>query len=556
MASLLPYNGVLGHRLAKHLLRRTTYLQSKFAIDSAATKTADQAVEDLFDIPDLNLPEPIDPETSDYFINQGIEPLSPDFRSRTYIVGWWIEEAMQDPSIAHKLEFFLHSIFIVNATAGQSRQFFDYLHLFRLSSIRYTNGDFNMDSYKNLALKMVTDNTMLRYLNGNQNTRFDPNENFAREFFELFTIGKGPQVGPGDYTNYTENDIIEAAKVLTGWTHRNRPLGAGGDPEYTDPDTGIQRGRATLFQHDDSDKTFSAAFDNAIITGASEEEDMWRELSDFVDMIFVQLETAKTICRRMYRYFVSSKITEEIESDIITPLAQTLYDNDYKISIALKQLLKSQHFYDLDDSESTDEIFGGLVKSPMEKLLHTMTFFNISTPDYLADSENHYDRWYRLTVLQVIGTQGGMPIFFPDSVAGYPAYYQEPGYARNWFNGATLIPRYKQPEILLSGKRVLAGGSNGGVAFDIVDFIASTDVVDDPSSAEDLVNSLMHYLFAETPNEERATYFLDVFLDDLSPINWYFEWLNYQNTGDDSAIKIPLQTLFKALTTSQEYGVM
>ena len=61
------------------------------------------------------------------------------------------------------------------------------------------------------------DGAMLRYLNGNTNTRTNPNENYGRELQELFTIGKGPELGPGDYTFYTEADVKAAAKVLTGW---------------------------------------------------------------------------------------------------------------------------------------------------------------------------------------------------------------------------------------------------------------------------------------------------------------------------------------------------
>ncbi len=61
---------------------------------------------------------------------------------------------------------------------------------------------------------------MLRFLSGNQNTDTAPNENYSRELLELFTIGKGNAVGNGDYTNYTEDDVVQIAKVLTGWRIR------------------------------------------------------------------------------------------------------------------------------------------------------------------------------------------------------------------------------------------------------------------------------------------------------------------------------------------------
>ena len=110
---------------------------------------------------------------------------------------------------------------------------------------QYTTGN------SNLRKKMTMDNLMLIYLNNTTNNKNSPNENYAREFFELFTIGKGPQIGPGDYTNYTEDDVITAAKLLTGFKSSARGT-------VIDPDTGLSTGRTVFNQHDTSDKTFSA----------------------------------------------------------------------------------------------------------------------------------------------------------------------------------------------------------------------------------------------------------------------------------------------------------
>ena len=282
---------------------------------------------------------------------------------------------------------------------------------------------------------------------------------------------------------------------------------------------------------------------------------MWRELEDFVDLIFSQLATPKNIVRKIYRFFVGRHISQEIEDDIITPLAITMKNNQFKISPIVKELLKSEHFYDLDDSVATDETIGNMLKSPFDILAQTISFFNIDIPNYLTDTYNHYHRWYRLTVQDVITTMAGMTIFSPDSVAGYPAHYQEPDFSRNWFNGSTLIARYKQPEILLTGNRVLASGSNGGIQLDIVKFVETSGVCTDPYNAETLVNDFLHYLLPETAHPDRAQYYLLTFLDGLEPINWEFEWTNYVSTGDSSAVKIPLETLFKLVISSQEYGL-
>jgi hypothetical protein len=99
MASLLPYNSVLGHRLAKHILRRSSYQQPKFNIYSVAAKTADQAIEDLFVSSTHTVPEPIDADTLDRFISLGIGSISTNFELKPYIAAWWIEKAMLDLSI-------------------------------------------------------------------------------------------------------------------------------------------------------------------------------------------------------------------------------------------------------------------------------------------------------------------------------------------------------------------------------------------------------------------------------------------------------------------------
>ena len=97
-------------------------------------------------------------------------------------------------------------------------------------------------------------------------------------------------------------------------------------------------------KHDSGDKTFSYAFNNQVITGGNSETAIETELDDFVDMIFDKLETAKNYVRKMYRMFVRSEWDQEVEDDIITPLAQQLQSNGYNLLEVLKTLLKSKHF--------------------------------------------------------------------------------------------------------------------------------------------------------------------------------------------------------------------
>ncbi len=547
MASLTPMSGTLGMTNAKHLIRRTTYNITKSQIDSFTNMTVSDAVDSLFNIQPLTIEEPLDYQTGQAYINSGITPISGNPSLRRYVKSWWLHEAYSCTSIHYKMMLFLHQYFIVNLENTPYSKGFDYLELLRFYAV---------GSYKELSRKMIIDNAMLKYLDGDSNTESNPNENFAREFLELFTIGKGPQIGPGNYTNYTEDDIIAASKLLTGWRDSDRPQPA--DNAYIDLETGLQAGYPDHNRHDDSDKTFSAAFGGVTITGAFNETDMHRELDDFVEMIFLQDATAKTICRRLYRYFVSRNISSEIESDIITPLATTLRDNNYNLEIALKQLFKSQHFYDADDSNTGDEIIGGLIKTPLDLIFPTVSYFQIPIPDATTQTKDHYQEWYRESVDETICTLSSFQLFAPEAVAGYQPFYQAPSYDRNWINANTIVARYKIPEMLISGNRILKGGDLGaGIQIDLVDFLENSGIISNVLSAETIVTELIDYLFCHPASEGRYHYFLnDIFLEGAPSFDWTIDWIDYQNTGDDSAVRIPLESLFKALLYSQEYQLM
>ena len=256
-----------------------------------------------------------------------------------------------------------------SAESGSSSQFFDYLQLLRWGAF---------GNYKQLVTKMVLDNCMLNYINNNLNFVNNPNENFAREFLELHTIGKGDIAGPGDYTNYTEDDIVQAARVLTGFSNAQRHLN-------TDADTGIPAGKAFPQSHDFMAKTFSNRFGGATITPPSNDAaGMVAELDAFVDMIFAQEETSRNFCRRLYRFMVTRFISPEVETDIIGPLAQTFSTGNFEIKPVLEQLLQSEHFYDMDDTTATDEIVGAFIKSPLDLSLQALTFFDEGADNFVG----------------------------------------------------------------------------------------------------------------------------------------------------------------------------
>jgi uncharacterized protein (DUF1800 family) len=555
MASLSPLQGTLGTRRAAHLLRRVSFRYNKSKVDQLASQSVTQALDVLLQPYNQYLTQPIydDANTSNNENATWILPLpgtptdqlpNQDFVLRRYVVSWWSDEAMRDPGIVHKMVIFWHQYMAASLQSSGSKQFFDYLSLLRWGAL---------GNFKKLATKIVTDNVMLLYLNNHQNTAANPNENFAREFLELFTIGKGPQVGPGDYTNYTEDDIVQAARVLTGFRART-------DRTIVDPETGIPRGTTSFGTannpvHTPGNKQFSARFNNTVITGATNAAGMYAELDAFVNMIFARPETAKNLCRRLYRFFVSKKITNEIETDIITPLSNTLINNNFEVKPVLQQLLRSTHFFDEDDSDNKDEIIGGIIKSPLELAYHSLSFFNLTPPDAAAQPGANYLFHERGLAQRMLGLANYNP-FLPSDVAGYPGFYQDPDYSRAWFNSSTIIARYKVPAMLLSGKLTIGSSVNQplGVKLDIAPWIKNSGVITDAEDPYVLVQDLLTYMLPEEVDTDRFNYFyITVFLDNLPPADWTYEWQNYLDTGDQTEVKIALERLITAIMYSPEY---
>ncbi len=178
-----------------------------------------------------------------------------------------------------------------------------------------------LGNFKDFVHKVGISSAMLVYLNGNQNKKQAPNENYARELYELFTLGVD--------NGYTQNDIVETARALTGYT---------------------------LFNASDNTLVFrSTHFD----TG---EKEIFGQVGNwgYDDVIRILFEThslkiARFICKKLYAYFVSP----DVNDTIVEQLASTFVDNDFEIIPVLKQLFKSQHFFD----EATR---GVLIKSPVD----------------------------------------------------------------------------------------------------------------------------------------------------------------------------------------------
>ncbi|MCC6461955.1 MAG: DUF1800 family protein [Saprospiraceae bacterium] len=547
MASLNPLQGALGQRRAAHLLRRLSFRYTRAKVDEIAGQTAADALAALLQLNPLQLDQPVYGASPATWINPPQAPSAQlpadDNTLRQYVLSWWINEALHDPGAAHRLTFFFHQFLAATPDAGSNMAFYDYLLLLRWGCL---------GNFKQLVSKMVLDNCMLKYINNDQNFLNNPNENYAREFFELHTIGRGAPAGPGDYTNYTEEDIVVAARVLTGFNHADRD-------EYQDPDTMLPAGKGYPQSHDFQPKTFSARFGGATITAPSTDEaGMNAELKALVDMVFAQEETARNFCRRLYNFFTRRILSPEVETDIIGPLAQTFISSNFDIKPVLLQFFQSEHFFDADNALTTDETLGALIKSPLDLTLQAFSFFDLPIPDPVADNEKHYVTLYTNGVMDRLFDWAGLFLFFPPDVAGYPGYYQVPDFNRQFFNSATIIARYKLPEMMLSGTLAWGPGADTelGTKFDFPAWLKDSGVISDPNDSYVLVQELTRYLFPEEPDGDRFDYFLNtIFLNNLPPADWSYEWQNYLSTGDDSEVKIPLGRLLNATLYAPEYQV-
>lgn len=600
--------GPLGIKRAAHLLHRASFGATKQQIDSFSTLSPAGAVTQLFQngLPDPKLP--IDARTGgDWIINGPTEANSGDGDLQEFFKGWLLAQMLSQNipadqslsySVREKIVFFTHTVLTtIQTKVDSSRALYFQNQLYRLFAFdKAKDVKFN---FKNLTKKVSIDNAMLRLLDGNLNVNGSPNENYARELHELYTIGRGlegtapPITDAGDYFVYREQDVQAAAKVLSGWDILNLGInGVGKIPDATvpgyvpdplipvDPDTNLPRGKVrgsinNASGHDNSVKQFSDRFGNAIITpdatltngNNATEASALKELDDLIELIYSKPETAKNICRRIYRFYVYHNITTDIDDTIITQMAATFQSNGYKLQPVLEELFKSQHFYD-GNTGVNDDSFGAIIKSPLDLMMGSYTFFNLRAklPDYLTAAQSFYDKTNDL-ISQL--TLMGMHFYEPFDVAGYDAYHQYPIFHRSWISTNYLTQRYKMIEDIIGKPGAL---EMNPLPVDVIAFVRDNFPTNIASNARSLIIELAKYLLPVTDNltydtaldetsgsgltAERMNYFLTTFLGTIDPnpeTAWTTRWGTGSNLTNADTVKGQLQSLFNAMMQSPEY---
>lgn len=497
---LNKYTGTWGNAQVLHLLRRTLFGVKQSELTAFKAMSLDDAVAALLNI-STTAPSPpvnaynngtaIDPDVpaGQTWINS---PISPNysFQRRRSVKSWWTGLMLADTTIREKMVLFWHNHF---ATEGETIQVEHFFYKNNVLIRQHCLGNF-----KTFVKEMTIDPGMLRYLNGYLNTKTAPDENYARELQELFTLGKGKD------SKYTEDDVKAAAKVLTGWRVNNSTF-----TSYFD-----------LNKHDTTNKQFSSFYNNAVITGKSGTAGS-QETDELIAMIFLQNEVAKYICRKLYRYFVYYDIDTTVETNVIEPLAIIFRNNNYEIKPVMEALLKSEHFFDALS-------MGCYIKSPMDFNIGFCRQFEITFPAS-TDYMNAYNHWgYIQSISAVMQQDTGDP----PNVAGWPAYYQEPQFYEIWINSDTLPKRMGLATILTT-----TGYNRGGYKL-VVDVLAFAAKIPDVSDPDKLVNNLLELLLP-LPVSDSVKAILKSALLNGQAMNYYWTdaWNAYSANNNDTVNK-------------------
>ena len=352
-----------------HLLQRAGFGTNPKEVKANKWHQTKEVIKDLFQTKtvsfNLNLPTTLSKDTPTR--QKELKAQKPKLN-----LAWLKEMATTNAILQEKLTLFWHNHFGVNAYVPCFAE--QHIQVIR----RHAFGKFG-----DLLHAISKDAAMLLFLNNQQNKKTAPNENFARELLELYTLGEG---------NYAEQDIKEIAKAFTGWRTNKE-----GVYEF------VQK------HHDYNNKTIFGITKN--FNG-----------NDVIDLLLSKPQTATFICNKIIDFFVGDNITEDIRKD----LALKYYQWDYHTGKLLQHIFEASWFYD-------KSIVGSRIKTPIELLVGVLRAFPPAT----------YNHQLLLRTQRVLG----QVLFQPPTVAGWPSgkdwidsssllYRQNFGYA--YFLGKNL----------------------------------------------------------------------------------------------------------------------
>ncbi len=503
-ANLQPYEGPFGKREAAHLLRRATFAVTPERIDEAVRIGLTRTL-DLLQQPDTSIDPPVrhtdaeDPNVrygETWVLAPAVTGLNVNIYRQTSVRNWMLSNFYEAGfSLERRMLLFFVNHFGVERT-GDMRIVYRFYETLR-------QGMFG--TLPALVKQVSTEPLMLLFLNGKDNRASSPNENYARELLELFTIGKGPLVGPGDYTNYTEDDVRAFARALTGWqVHDQHKTDAALQP----------RSGFNAYHHDKNPKQTSARFGGATIEDGGD-----KEHEAVIDLIFAQEHAGDYFCRKLYRWFVYHQIDASVERDVIQPMSLAFRASGYEVAVPIRLLLNSRHFYE-------PRFRGALVKSPLEETLDLTAGLGM-----LLDPDPDY-RYWLFQRLNTICESQEMSLTAPPSVAGFKAFHQAPGYNRFWINASTLQYRTQtaRSHIFFGFKR------NADTVFK-VDVLALIATFDNPGDPNELLLTLTERMLPVPLAQTQLDALKEVLIPGLPDFEWTVEYNKHLDAPDDDKLR-------------------
>jgi uncharacterized protein (DUF1800 family) len=323
---------------------------------------------------------------------------------------WWLFRMTYGPDpLGEKLTLFWHNHFATGLHGVyELKLMLDQNDLLR----KHARGKFG-----DLLGAVEADPAMLRWLDGGRNQKNYPNENFARELLELFTLGTG---------NYSEQDVREGARSLTGWRPgRDDLLNENAEFVYEDK------------LADTESKTFLGRIGQ------------WRR-EDVLRIVLQQPAAADFLCRKLYRWFVSE--SGEPADELIRPLAAEFRASNYSIEHVVGIILRSQHFF-------SQTAYWQRVKSPAEFCVGTIRQLQPPrTPHLLALAATNCE-------------EQGQILFDPPSVKGWDG-------GKAWLNSATALARLNWIVELLTGNEGAAMPAYDAAAWGETNGIKESELID------------------------------------------------------------------------------
>lgn len=387
---------------AMHLFRRMGFGANAERIEQALMQDPGQIVDQVIDEA-INLPLSPEPEWAFWNVNDYTDF---DAQREEQLISWvvnWVKD-MAEKGFREKLALFWHNHFVTKFEAYICTS-----HMYQYHKILQENA---LGNFKTFVSEIGKTPAMLVFLNGVQNSLIEPNENYARELYELFTLGRD--------NGYTQKDIEETARALTGWVGFFALCGPIGFLPVA---------------HDTGEKTIFGQTGN------------WG-YDDVHNILFEQKGdlVAKFICTKIYHHFVHPQVDEAF----VEELAATFKNNDFAIAPVFKQLFKSDHFFD-------DYVIGTQVKSPTD-----LTISLINEGGFVYDDE-------LIQAVTFFIYQLGQELFNPVDVAGWPGN-------RSWITSSTITARWQivtayafwmfenNPDLLVKLAKDLNGGFSNDAA--------------------------------------------------------------------------------------------